>query len=511
MRNPNHKPTGNSVIRVVFVALSVIFQVFWLLLLVLRLNQYSTWISLFTSILSVAVVLRLYSKNTNTAMKMPWIMLILVFPVMGLSMYLLFEIAGDPGIGKRLAAARREIQTCLPTDAQVIAHVEQTDISAARQFTYLEKNQGWPVYENTRVTYYAKAADAFEAMKRDLETAEHFIFMEYFIIEDSDSFWEIEDILVRKARAGVDVRLMYDDIGSMGYVNMRFAQRLNQEGIRCYAFNPAIPFLNLFMNHRDHRKITVVDGKVGYTGGYNLSNDYFGRTRRLGIWKDTGLRLEGEAVKSLTAAFGELWQVQSRSKEDFSRFLNIRYSVPAPGFVQPYADNPLSEERTAENVYLNLISQANKTLYFMTPYLIITEEMDRSLRLAAKRGVDVRIITPGIPDKKTVFAITRSYYSGLVRQGVRIFEFTPGFCHAKVCLCDGTIASVGTSNLDYRSLYHHFENNVLFTGCDAIKEVAADFEDMFRKCTEVTEKYRTGRGAMLQLWQCILRLFSPLL
>ena len=511
MHNRTHKPTGNSIIRLVIVVLSVLFQAGWLLLLVERLNRYSTWISLFTSILSIAVVLRLYSKNINTAMKLPWITLILVFPVMGLSMYLLFVIAGDPGIGKRLAAVRKRLRTCLPENTPVIAHVEEGDLSAARQFTYLEKNLGWPVYENTAVTYYAEAVDAFEAMKADLEKAENFIFMEYFIVEDSDSFWEIEDILIRKAREGVDVRLQYDDIGSIGYVNMRFAQRLNQEGIRCYAFNPAIPFLNLFMNHRDHRKITVVDGKVGYTGGYNLSNDYFGRTRRLGIWKDTGLRLEGEAVKSLTAAFGELWQVQSRSKEDFSRFLNIRYSVPAPGFVQPYADNPLSEERTAENVYLNLISQANKTLYFMTPYLIITEEMDRALRLAAKRGVDVRIITPGIPDKKTVFAITRSYYSGLVRQGVRIFEFTPGFCHAKVCLCDGTIASVGTSNLDYRSLYHHFENNVLFTGCDAIKEVAADFEDMFRKCTEVTEKYRTGRGAMLQLWQCILRLFSPLL
>lgn len=511
MSSQSHKPTGNSVVRLVIVVLSVLFQAGWLLLLVQRLNQYSTWISLFTSILSIAVVLRLYSKNINTAMKVPWIMLILVFPVMGLSMYLLFEIAGDPGIGKRMAAARKEIQTSLPTGTQVIAHIEEASLSAARQFSYLERHTGWPVYENTAVTYYPEAVDAFEAMKIDLEKAERFIFMEYFIVEDSDSFWEIEDILIRKARSGVDVRLMYDDIGSISYVNKRFAQRLNQEGIRCYAFNPAIPFLNLFMNHRDHRKITVVDGKVGYTGGYNLSNDYFGRTQRLGKWKDTGLRLEGEAVKSLTAAFGELWRVQSRSKEDFSQFLNIVCSVPSPGYVQPYADNPLSEERITENVYLNLISQANKTLYFMTPYLIITEEMDRALRLAAKRGVDVRIITPGIPDKKTVFAITRSYYGGLVRQGVRIFEFTPGFCHAKVCICDGAIASVGTSNLDYRSLYHHFENNVLLTGCGAMNAITADFEDMFRKCTEVTAQYRTGRGAFLRLWQCTLRLFSPLL
>lgn len=511
MGKQEHKYAGNSIIRVAFVALSVIFQIVWLLLLVEKLNRYSTWISLFTSVLSIAVVLRLYSKHTNTAMKVPWIMIIMAFPVMGLSMYLLFEILSDPGIGKRLGSSRREMEKCLPKDTPVLSHVAEKNLSAARQFTYLEKSQGWPVYENTHVTYYAEAVDAFEDMKRELEKAEKFIFMEYFIIEDGSSFWEIEDILIRKARAGVDVRLLYDDIGSMGYVNMRFAQRMNREGILCYAFNPAIPFLNLFMNHRDHRKITVIDGKVGYTGGYNLSDDYFGRTRRLGKWKDAGLRLEGEAVRSLTAAFGEVWSVQSKDKEDFSCFLNISHPVSAPGYVQPYTDNPLSEERTAENVYLNMINQANKTLYFMTPYLIITDEMDRALRLAAKRGVDVRIITPGIPDKKTVFAITRSYYGGLSRQGVRIFEYTPGFCHAKVCICDGTLASVGTSNLDYRSLYHHFENNVLFTDCDAVNQVAADFADLFPQCREVTEQYRSGRGTMLRMWQCILRLFSPLL
>lgn len=511
MSKQEHKYAGNSIVRVVFVALSVIFQIVWLLLQVEKLNQYSTWISLFSSCLSLVVVLRLYSKHTNTAMKLPWIMIILVFPIMGLSMYLLFEIIGDPGIGKQLSAARREMQKCLPKDSPVLSHVEEKNLSAARQFTYLEKNQGWPVYENTLVTYYPEAVDAFEQMKRDLEKAEHFIFMEYFIIEDGSSFWEIEDILIRKARAGVDVRLLYDDIGSMGYVNMRFARRMNQEGITCYAFNPATPILNLFLNHRDHRKITVIDGKVGYTGGYNLSNDYFGRTNRLGKWKDTGLRLEGEAVRSLTAAFGEVWSVQSKTKEDFSQFLNITHTLPVPGFVQPYTDNPLSEERTAENVYLNMINQSNQTLYFMTPYLIITDEMDRALRLAAKRGVDVRIITPGIPDKKTVFAITRSYYGELTKQGVRIFEYTPGFCHAKVCICDGRLASVGTSNLDYRSLYHHFENNVLFTDCEAVNQVAADFTALFPQCREVTEQYRTGRGAMLRLWQCILRLFSPLL
>lgn len=512
MRIKKKKTSGNSIARMVFVAVSLLFQIGWILLRVISLNQYSEEISAITTLLSIAVVLKLNSKNTNSAMKMPWIMLILAFPIMGLSLYLLFEILGDPGIGKRLRAVREDMKRELPENARrAFAHLEAQDITAANQSRYLWNCAGYPVYENTLVKYYPEAVDAFEDMKRQLEKAEKFIFMEYFIVEDKSAFRELEEILVRKAKQGVLVRLMYDDIGSVGKVNMAFAKRLNDEGIHCMPFNPALPFLNLFMNHRDHRKITVIDGKVGFTGGYNLAEEYFDRTRPYGKWKDTGLKLEGEAVRSLTATFLELWAVQTRKKEDWGTYLDICHSVPARGFVQPFADNPLDEERTAEDVYLNLIAQADKSIYFMTPYLIITDEVSRALSMAAKRGVDVRIITPGIPDKKTVFAVTRSYYAGLARKGVRIYEYAPGFCHAKQCICDGKIASVGTSNLDYRSLYHHFENNVLLYGCDAVGAIGADFEAMFPQCEDVTEKYRTGRGAMLRTWQYILRLFAPLL
>lgn len=505
------KRKRNSIVRLIFVALSVLFQIGWLLLVALELNNYSTWISLFTSALTTVVVLRLYSKHTNSAMKMPWIMLILGFPIMGLSLFVLFEWLGDPPLTKkRLQAIRSKMKDKLPQDPDVLARMEQADLSAANQSCYLQRYVGSPVYENTAVKYFAEAKDAFEAMKTELEKAENFIFMEYFIVEDDASFREIREILVRKAKQGVEVRLMYDDIGSIGYVNLRFARGLNEEGIRCQVFNPALPVLNLFMNHRDHRKITVIDGKVGFTGGYNLANEYFDRAHPYGRWKDTGVRLEGQAVRSLTASFLELWNLAARKEENYGKYLQVTHSVEAEGFVQPYADDPMGIERAAENVYLNLISGAKKYVYFITPYLIITDELGRALHLAAKRGVDVRIITPGIPDKKTVYAMTRSYYAGLVSQGVRIFEYTPGFCHAKQCLCDGEIASIGTSNLDYRSLYHHFENNVLLYGCDALQDMAKDFEALFPQCEEVTEKYRTGRGAMLRIWQCILRLFAPL-
>ncbi len=508
----NRKPTGNSIMRIVFVALSVLFQVGWILVRVQWLNDYSEAISGVTGLLAVVFVLKLNSKDTDTAMKLTWIMLILAMPVMGVSLYVMFEIFRNPGVGKRLRQVRQQLDRQIPKNTQqAFSHLESQNLSFANQSRYIWKQAGYPVYENTAVRYFAEAKDAFRSLKEELERAERFVFMEYFIVQDASSFRELEEILVRKAKAGVEVRLMYDDMGSVGSANMRFARRLNENGIRCVPFNPAVPFLNLFMNHRDHRKITVIDGRVGFTGGFNLADEYFDRTRPYGKWKDTGLRLEGEAVRSLTSIFLQLWGVQTRKTEDVAQYLDICHSVPAQGFVQPFGDDPLAEERVAENVYLNLISQANKTLYFITPYLIITDELSRALGLAAKRGVDVRIITPGIPDKKTVYSITRSYYAGLARQGVRIYEYTPGFCHAKQCICDGEIASIGTSNLDYRSLYHHFENNVLLAGCDAVQDMAADFVALFPQCREVTEAYRSGRGTMLSTWQYFLRLFAPLL
>ena len=505
------KGSRNAVLRAVMVGISLLFQVGWILLMILELNEYSYWISLATGLLSMVVVLKLYSKHTNAAMKMPWIMLIMAFPVMGLSMYLLFELLGDPGVGKRLEKLRDRLQQKLTQDPGVLEELIRQDPSAAGTFRYLRNNLGAPVYRNTRVTYYPEGVLAFADMKAELEKARDFIFMEYFIVEDSSAFRELQEILLRKRKEGVEIRLMYDDIGSVGYVNMFFAKKLNDAGIRCIPFNPALPILNLFMNHRDHRKITVIDGRVGFTGGYNLADAYFDRERPYGKWKDTGLKLEGEAVRSLTATFLQLWGVTTRRNEDPDRYLDVCHSVAGEGFVQPFGDDPLSPERAAENVYKNLTAQATRTLYFMTPYLIISDEMTAALGLAAGRGVDVRIITPGIPDKRTVYAVTRSYYAGLVDRGVRIFEYTPGFCHGKMCICDGKVASVGTSNLDYRSLYHHFENNVLLCGCDAVDQIGEDFERLFPECREVTGSYRTGRGSMLKIWQCILRLFAPLM
>ena len=512
MDGRKRRKSGNSIIRGIFVGLSFLLQVGWILLLILKLNRYSAYISLLSSVIAVIVVLRLYSRPNNSAYKMPWILLILCLPVMGLSLYLLTEISLTPKSAlRKLRQIRKDNSSYLIQQPEILDRLEGENPAAASQCRYLWQQDGDPVYRNTAVQYYPQATDAFTAMKEALEQAESFIFMEYFIIEDGASFDSIREILARKASQGVEVRLMYDDVGSIGTVNLRYARELNKQGIRCQVFNPALPFLNLFLNNRDHRKITVIDGKVAFTGGFNLADEYFGITKPYGHWKDTGIRLEGEAVRSLTATFLELWNVASRTQEDPSKYLNIQHSVPAEGYVQPFGENPLDEEPVAENVLLNMLGNAKKYIWFLTPYLIITDELNRAMTLAAKRGVDVRIITPGIPDKKTVYALTRSYYSGLAAQGVRIFEYSPGFCHGKQCLCDGETACIGTSNLDYRSLYLHFENNVLLHRCDAVTQMEQDFRETFGLCREVTEKYRSGRGKMMRFWQCVLRLFAPMM
>ena len=277
-------------------------------------------------------------------------------------------------------------------------------------------------------------------------------------------------------------------------------------------FNPLLPVLNVFMNNRDHRKITVVDGQVGFTGGYNLADEYFNLTHPYGQWKDTGLRLEGGAVRSLTAIFLEMWNATQNTPDDPAAFL-VPAAVPADaaGFVIPYADTPLDGQPTGEDVYLNILKNAKRYVYITTPYLIINDEMQRELTLAAQRGVDVRIVTPGIPDKKLVYRVTRSYYGDLATAGVRIFEYTPGFVHAKQFVADDEVAACGTINMDYRSLYLHFENGCWFCGCDAVADMRRDFEELFAVSTEVTEQYAGKRERCVRGINGILRLFGPLM
>lgn len=414
-------------------------------------------------------------------------------------------------IRHHLANIDTQTDKLLNQKPDVLEHLKK-DRRIYNQSWYLWNKAGFPVYQNTDVRFYKDTCEALEAQKEELKKAEKFIFMEYHAIQDSTAWAGIEAILKEKAASGVDVRVFYDDMGSIGFLSKPFVKRLQSEGIKCKVFNPVMPVLNVFMNNRDHRKITVIDGKVGFTGGYNLADEYFNLTHPYGQWKDSGIRLEGEAVRSLTVIFLRLWSALEKEKENLSGFFpEVSCDASAQGFVQPYSDSPLDGERTGENVYLNLIKGAQDYVYITTPYLIIDDEMKRELTMAAERGVDVRIVTPGIPDKKLIYSVTRSYYAGLATRGVRIYEYEPGFIHAKQFLADGEIAAVGTINLDFRSLYLHFENGCLFYDCPAVADLKTDFDELFEISREVTGKYSAKQNVAVRGVQCILRLFSPLM
>lgn len=328
---------------------------------------------------------------------------------------------------------------------------------------------------------------------------------------------EIFCVLKEKAAEGVDVRIIYDDVGSINTIPKKFTAKMALHGIQVIAFNPLTVIASLIYNNRDHRKITVIDGYIGYSGGYNVADEYINEINRFGHWKDTGIRLEGRAVWNYTVAFLNMWNGLKLTDENYEQFRPMESAAGFDGegfvddgIVQPFSDSPLDQENLGENVYLEILSQAEDYVYIFTPYLIIDNEMQTALTLAAKRGVDVRIVTPGIPDKKMVFRLTRSYYRPLLKAGVRIYEYKPGFMHAKSYLSDDRIGVVGSINMDYRSLYLHFECGTLMIGCSALADLKADCLDTFEKAKEVQkEELRVGFFGLL--FDGLLRALSPLL
>ena len=508
----------NGVLRMVIVIVAILLEVLAIVAIILWFDEYTHWIHIGTRIVALLIVLGIYSQHKTASIKMTWIILVMVTPVLGLVLYLFIGLNGSTRkMRRRFRAIDDRLLPLLRKKEAVCQDLAGTDPGAGNLSNYIFRFSGYPVYQNTKVEYYDEAAVGLEAQLADLARAEDFIFMEYHAIEEKESFRRIRDVLVDRVAHGVEVRLFYDDMGSIGFINTDFVKRMKDLGIRCRVFNPFSLGQNLFLNNRDHRKITVVDGKVGFTGGYNLANEYFNIDAPYGYWKDTGVRLEGEAVASLTAAFLEMWNAAAEKEkepedEDFGRYLPEFKDVPqSRDYVQPYADGPMGSEHVGENVYIGMAETARKYAWFITPYLIVTEELIHAFGLASKRGVDIRIITPGIPDKKLVYHVTRSYYSALARNGIRIYEYTPGFCHCKMSVADDFMATCGTINLDYRSLYHHFENGCWFCGGQTPLDIKADFERTMAQCTEVTEQYLSGRGQFLRFGQLLLRLIAPLL
>ncbi len=501
--------------RLFIVALAIILQFGWLFLTLYRFSISYTFVNIIIRILAVIVVLKVINNWTNPYYKLAWTFIILLFPLFGICLYITF---GRSELTKRtqerMDTVHREITNCLKTDSVAIRELVATDPGVAQQSKYIHNWAQFPLYRNSRTKYYACGEDMFVDMLGAMERAKDFIFLEYFIIEDGKMLEAVLDVLKRKVKEGVQVRLIYDDVGSIKTLPAHFKQRLMEMGVECAAFNPFRPILSIILNNRDHRKILVVDGQVGFTGGINIADEYINEKKRFGYWKDTGLEIKGEAVWSLTTMFLEMWNYINQYSEDYYRYLPEIYNKkinPSDGYVQPYGDSPLDHEYVGENVYLNIINHAKRYVYIYTPYLIVDNEMTVALQNAAKCGVDVRIVTPGIPDKKLVFLLTQSYYEQLIQNGVKIYQYTPGFLHGKCFVCDDKIATVGTINLDYRSLYLHFECGVFMYCSQAVMQLKQDALVTIAKSREITLEFCKNRNIFIKILQSILRLFAPLL
>lgn len=497
--------------RTVVTALLIVIQVAWLVALLLQLGNSLPAIQTVLRILSLVAILFVIKSDMNPSYKIGWVLLIAVLPILGGLMYVIFG-------NKRPTKNMREmLRAQLEKSAEYLGTQEsitgELDGGAAGLFKYLEGSAGYPTAKNTTVRYYRVGEEMYADLLPELEKAEKFIFLEYFIIRPGKMWDGVLEILKRKAAAGVDVRIIYDDMGCIDILPANYNATLEGWGIRTMAFNRFVPAVSLVMNNRDHRKITVIDGKVGFTGGINISDEYINVKERFGHWKDTGLMLKGPGVFNLTLMFLEMWNAFNKDGDGYAEFIPDSFEECGSaddGYVLSFSDSPLDNESVGESVYTDMLYQAKNYIYITTPYLAIDSELQTALCMAAKRGVDVRMITPGIPDKKLVYRLTRSYYPTLLRAGVKIYEYTPGFIHAKSFVCDDKLCVVGTINMDYRSLYLHFECGTLMYNNPEIKQVKKDDLDTMEKCRKV-ELSDMKTNFLGELFDSFLRSVAPLL
>ena len=438
-------------------------------------------------LIGLAVTLTIVNKPANPAIKITWIILIMLAPIFAVPFYLFVSMDW----GHRLTRAM--LDEISQKTARYV-HKELEGIRALREQSpqmgsladYMERSRQQLYYKDSRVKYLPSGEAFFAEVLERLKQAKRFIFLEYFIVEEGYMWGRILSILQRKVKEGVDVRLLYDGTCAIGKLPYQYPQQLKALGIRCKMYAPLRPFISTHYNNRDHRKILVVDGRTAFTGGINLADEYINRRILHGHWKDTAVMITGAAVRSFTLMFLQMWSLTEYRDKDFSPYLDASRPVSGDGWVLPYCSSPFQQEKVGEMAYMDILNQAVRYVHITTPYLIIDHELTTALTFAAKRGVDVKLILPGQPDKRTVFALTRSYYPELLAGGVEIYEYTPGFIHAKMFVSDDSTAVVGSINLDYRSLYLHFECAALLYRCAAVADVERDFQRTLSKCRPIT-------------------------
>lgn len=499
--------------RSAITVLLLLFQILLLLLAVAAIGERFYFIYILLIVLDVVLVIYLMNKQEPASYKLAWIILISVVPLFGGLTYLFFK--NTQKLPRKLERRYRE-QTAkhLTQSADIIKELSEEAPDQANLALYISGCGEYPVYRNTHAEFYPLGEIQFEAMLRELEKAESFIYMEYFIISEGYMLDTISEVLIRKAREGVDVRLMYDGIGTGMKERSAKFKELRIGGVRCLAFNPFRPLLSSIQNNRDHRKIVVIDGKTAFSGGTNLADEYINRKERFGHWKDTAIMIRGEAVRNYTVMFRQLWDISEQAAAASPEGIPVADIMPegeTDGFVQPFSDSPLDDEPVAKLAYMELINNARESVCITTPYLILDEEMINVLCFAAKKGVDVRIITPHIPDKWYVYRIAWTIYPQLIASGVKIYEYTPGFIHAKTIIADGRTAIIGTVNLDYRSFYLHFESAAVLYGCSVIEEIAADFDMTVSVSHEITPEDCRNRPVLSKISGAVLNMFAPML
>ena len=468
------------------------------------------------TLVSVLVVIAVIERdNITPAYKIMWLLIVVALPVTGAVFYLWWGNQGvTPKNARKFADIERAASAAMVQDDAVTEALYAREPAFRRSVEYLSRNASAPLYCNTQSEYYPMGQDFFARFLEVIRGAKKYIFMEYFIVEEGEMWNETLAVLKEKAAAGVDVRLIYDGFGSMFTLPGDYDEEIRRAGIKCHVFNPLHFSLHIsdykMLNHRDHRKITVVDGETAFTGGLNFADEYINRKQRCGVWKDTGLMLKGPGVYPLTVTFLKMWDFVAGTTTPYTDYMPLG-EYEADGYVQPYCDSPLDGEAVAESAYLNVLQHARDYVYIVTPYLIVDNEMVTALCLAAKSGVDVRILTPGVPDKWYVYYVTQSYYPRLLEAGVRIYEYTPGFVHAKMYVSDDREAIVGSANMDYRSLYLHFENCCAFYGGHMVRDVLEDVRATLAESHEVTMADVLRTPLYKWLAQVFLRFFSPLM
>ncbi len=501
--------------RVLTILPAVLLQLIWLLVLFKWLAPWAVVINGVLGVLALLFVLYIITKQDEGTYKILWLLVILTFPLPGALLYLLF---GNKRTTKPLKKRLDEVRPLLPAEPDYTTPLYEAlsveNKRMAQTFRTVQNMTGYPLRINRSAEYYPLGDDLFPVMLEELKKAERFIFVEYFIIENGRMWNSMVKIMKRKAAEGVDVRVMYDDLGSISTFAKESAKKLRKKGIKCEAFNPLVTVKGT-LNYRDHRKMLIIDGRVAFSGGVNLADEYINHVEKHGHWKDIGFKITGEAVGNYTRMFAEFWNaftwnaISGDTVPEEYLITPHDESDEGDGLILSYYDSPVRADAVSNELYIDLLSQAKESAWFYTPYLMPGDALTEAFVRAARRGVDVRIIMPGVPDKKLVFRMSRSFYPVLLEAGVRIYEYSPGFVHAKACVIDGVVGTVGTVNLDYRSLFLHFENNSLFYKASLLSDLQEDFSATMRSSEEKTLQ-NIGHGLFKWIVDGVLRIFAPL-